>query len=336
MCTQDSKNNHCFHPTMTLLSKINQLKSSNIADELKTQRLYNMTNNQPICWFIEKDVRKGRKGYLMGPLFANVLPKQKVILLVREPSKQTISFVSEGNTANDIDSRMYQVYTSHKQYLQLRQAAMDMYNDLEKLSDESLKKELTTNFLNSKIMKRYFKTYYYKAAVDDVLTIDSGKREDKSFSTTVHISSFLLFLYAYDEAFGYNNYNNFVLIQHEWLYSDIIDGLVTIKCWLQTGKRLHTDRTSIINEKNDKDYNYNQCKRIWFDNKDYYNEMIDFFEKRTNYKVNAWTHKGFEMRQEYIEKFHAFYKPFVNAFLIVLQQRQEVLLGKWIDWKGYD
>lgn len=76
-----------------------------------------------------------------------------------------------------------------------------------------------------------------------MLTIDSHIREDKSFSTTVHISSFLFFLYAYDEEFGYNNYNNFALIQYE---------------------RLHTDDEVANIEKNDQDYNYNQCKRIWF------------------------------------------------------------------------
>ena len=335
-------NKHCIYPSNFNIQTINNKnQESELYNKLKTM-------NEPICWLIEKDVTKSRRAYLIAPIYANLLPKTKVLMIVREPIAQMISFVTKTSNLNskhivhskyksDVAAWMYKYYIQDIVYSKIRQGCKDLFENLTQLNTSQLKKELTVNFLNSKMIKNFFKLYLYYGAALDSLDIMEGNRQDKSFSTTVHIAPFLLFIYSYDEVFGYNNYSNFRLIQHEWLYSNLFQGLVTIKCWLQTNKEIKLDVDNMDNYNTMYMYMYDECHEIFFDSKEYYNEMKKYFvdKKTMDYKINSKTPIGYRINEEYEQKLIQFYKPMVQLLIFVVKQRHELLLGQWNEWNKY-
>ena len=63
--------------------------------------------------------------------------------------------------------------------------------------------------------------------------------------------------------------------------------------------------------------------------------MIQLLEQDSQHKSNSQT-KGYQMSDNYKNKLLNFYKPMVDVFLLVLQQRSELLLGEWVQWNGYE
>ena len=56
------------------------------------------------------------------------------------------------------------------------------------------------------------------------------------------------------------------------------------------------------------------------------------FESLKNVKLNSFSNEKSVMSDFYKNEFIEFYKPCKNAFMTVLEQRMELLIGEWIEW----
>ena len=323
----------------------------------------NNNDIKPVCWFVEKVAQYARIGYKIGPIYANFLPKIKLLMLVRNPIKQMVSYatpyydeishkngkrfarpknrrnnlsrriLSDSNTKyNSIEEYLYILYTENAAFNKIRQECIYLYQNLTKLEKNGVNYDLTTNFLNSDVIKQYFKVFLYESEVNDTLGTYLKKTSDahKVFSLTVHVSSLLLYIYAYDEVFGYLKWNQFRVVQYEWLYGNMMQVLTSIKCWLQTDTQINLNQLKTI-AKND-DTLFVQCPQVFYNDRNYFEHMEQVFAERINVKERHWSHATHTTDEIYVQKFEKYFKPFVKTLLYVLKQRPEVLLGGWVDW----
>ena len=159
--------------------------------------------------------------------------------------------------------------------------------------------------------------------------------------------SIIFWIYSFDEKYGFSNFNGngydwnqFRVIQHEWMYSNLPQSLATIKCWLQYNKQMKFDNTGDINSNNiDHENNqldiFEKCPQIFFNDKKYYfdvNKKIipaDKRQKRTlpkKYKQRNVSNAATKAL------FDNYYLPCNKALHYLLNHRRYLLLGNWIEW----
>ena len=178
--------------------------------------------------------------------------------------------------------------------------------------------------LDSNATKDFLKIYLYEAVIksDIFIGVDSSSRHKKAFTTSLYFVSLIFYLYSYDEAFGYKNWNQFRVIQFEWLYgtneitgdSNMFNALSSIKCWLQTDKEI------IDNYNNNP---FENCPIIFGNDRNYYNKKKNILDNLSRRKVNSKTHTS--LTDEYENKFEQFYYPIKQLFLLLLNHRMETM-----------
>ena len=312
----------CYHPTIEELNN-----HYYYTDSHKITRY--TTGNEPICWFFEKGANV-RSAYKVAPIFANLLIETKTLMIVRNPLKQLISYVTLDfenrglNNTYNIDEFMYKFYQNKTSFLYIKKQIKYLLTNLTYINTSP--NEINENLINSKIILNFFKNYLYEALVKCSLYIDGTLeihmkqgRIEKAFGATTHAIPLLFYIYAYDESFGYNNWNQFRIIQYEWLYNqnNFFNGLSVIKCWLQTNIEIKNDA-------------FNKCPQIFYNNKKYFDKIKIKIDQLSQIKVGHRTHNI--MDEFHKNAFKEFYQPFKQLFLFILQKRPQLLLGEWIDW----
>ena len=76
-----TKHNTCIHPK-----------------DLSIDDIKNDKSQLPVCWFVEKAPSYTRRAHIVAPVFANILPQIKVLMLARDPLHQVLSYVSKQYT----------------------------------------------------------------------------------------------------------------------------------------------------------------------------------------------------------------------------------------------
>ena len=295
-------------------------------------------SNIPYCWFFEKGSNV-RQAFMIAPIFANKFKHTKTLMIVRDPFKQMISYssldfdthiASQNKYSNmSILEYMWNFFEKHESFGFIhKQAVLLLHNltysnyNLTNVSNNGNGNNIDP-LLNSQAMKSFLKTYLYEATVNDTIYLDSGSwsRISRAFTTSMYFPCLVFYLYAYDQAFGYKNWNNFRVIQFEWLYgkdlnngnSNMYIGLSAIKCWLQTDKDISTNP-------------FENCPIIFRNDKQYFDQMKQTFDNLASKKRNSKTHTLFT--GEYKLKFDRFYTPIKQLFVLLLKHRKEILLGK--------
>ena len=131
--------------------------------------------------------------------------------------------------------------------------------------------------------------------------------------STYYLPALLIGLFVNDEIYKNNLSFNYKWIQFEWLWSDTLDSMRTIKCWMTHGYRI----------------NNNKCEFQKYDiiNKKLFNHITkthSFGSKApfTDYYIN-----------EIVKIFTPFHNLLVNA---LLNDRPNVLIGHWQKWDYFD
>ena len=173
--------------------------------------------------------------------------------------------------------------------------------------------------------------YHAKSKGNNVFSFGSVDRRRTFFQVTVLFPALLMFIYNYDEMFGYKNWNNFRLIEYEWLYYDaqhMNDGLTMIKCWLQTGD----DLSNKFNFNNFTiDESYYKCPKVFHYNKKYYDKLTDIFMEKKEHKFKSWAIQT-DIDNQNKQFFLDFYRPCTQAMVTLINQRKEIQMGGWIPW----
>ena len=350
---QSVNKQHCIHLTSL----------SNSLDDNNVKYNYNYNNNSysfdkswPYCWFYEKGSNV-RMAFMIAPIFANKLGQTRTLMIVREPLKQLVSFVqldidtltrhsrnprnsrNSKNSGSDYLGRyLWNFYQENEAfgYIQEQSALLlDKLIYLQSIENNNNNNDnkllLKSDYLiNSNATKEFLQIYLYHATVRSDIYIDDKfsleTRHGKAFTMSMYFVSLIFYLYAYDESFGYKNWNQFRVIQFEWLYgkdkisgeSNMFNAICTIKCWLQTNKE-------IINNP------FKNCPIIFGNDRNYYNKKKKSLNQRSKTKRNSITHST--LTNQYKEKFEQFYHPITKLFLLLLNHRKEILLGEWKPWE---
>ena len=141
----------------------------------------------------------------------------------------------------------------------------------------------------------------------------------------------MTYVLAYDEVYGFRNWNKYRIIQSEWLFSDlaIADGF--IKCWVQTNKQLTVEM--IENSKNGV---FDKCSEIYFNDRNYYISLHEHLRNDQNKKENSKVKDSNKLpsdSNQYGRMFADFFEPCTQALYSLMATRKELLIGGWIDWK---
>ena len=132
-------------------------------------------------------------------------------------------------------------------------------------------------------------------------------------------------LFAYDEVFIENDWNkwdpnkneilNYKYIQFEWLWSDTLDSIRIIKCWMTQGFRMNNDK----------------CE---YERDDIINQQLFGEIREKPYKANSKSTSKYS--QWYIDEIKQIFDPCTNLITnVLLKDRPNLLIGQWLKWNHY-
>lgn len=326
-----------------------------------------MDTKLPLCWYIEKTPSYSRSCIYVAPIYANLYPKIKLLLLVRDPVNQLISFNSYDDTSSNIDTnisteaKIYNYYKTNLNFYKIRKLCNIVLNKMKHLTGNNNETKISkigskkkTNDIGNisewNNILRYFMTQYlYNAMVKhSINTRDISDRLGLSLAATMHVTSLIFYIYAYDEAFGFGNWNQFRIMQYEWIFdkntfaensSNVFNALAIIKCWLQMDISIQFDTDDSSDHNGENYYTsfnaFSRCPDVFFGSQRYYNQLKFLInQEKAKRKLNSKTKKTV------VDTYHRellanFYEPLVKLFLVLMKQRKEVLLGGWVQWQTF-
>lgn len=236
-----------------------------------------------------------------------------------------------------IEQYIYEFWQSHNKGFDIvRQQCTIFYdNYVSNLNTFDNKSDNDTLWITQQY-KKFLVEYVWQEKIENSIFAKTKfqDRVEATFETTVVFPNLLLYVYNYDETFGFKNWDNFRFIQMEWLYANMHDGLSIIKCWIQ----MSSYNPNFQFESNRIDSNsfdaYQNCPKVFFNDKKYYQKMKEKFDKLSDQHKNSWTIES-NVNKQYKQRFLNFYKPCNDALYALVLQRHEILIGNWFDWDGY-
>ena len=305
--------------------------------------------DKPVCWFLEKSPDYARKAYMTSIIFSNLLPKTKTLMLAREPIKQMISYVSNffehenryATLTSSLDESMYNYLNRHYDtgYKDILKECTIFANTFKNISinintnigvddDDDDDDVIDKNWITMQYRKFLLKYLYQAVILDNIFAENKKNREEATFETTVIFPAVLLFVYNYDETFGYSNWNQFRLVQFEWLYTQYMnDRLAMIKCWLQTDDEFKFDKSTT-----DRFNGFDDCPRVFYHDKQYYDHVSSVLDVKATDKENSKSIEQ-DVGDQYKDFFVNFFKPCNNALFTLVHHRQDILIGQWTNWQ---
>ena len=285
----------------------------------------NIYNYNIFCWLYQKTPGANE---IFSIIYSNYIPTIKIFMIARYPVKQLFSIIFKWHTRYGISSNydinnknnisIYKYIYNHlnkhinqsgmnliqiecKKFINFYDQSVAMRMNL---SNIELLKELKNRY--QKMIKLILYQKYVKNL--DAKDIDTMKDLDTKSALklmdlpkkAVIFHKILFWIYAYDEKYGFysNIWNQFRIIQHEWMFNDVSKSFGVIKCWLQYNKQIIFDNHDNINANNDNLYLFEECNQIYFNNKNYFkyvNNRINIGTKnnkasstsKNKFKVNA-------------------------------------------------
>ena len=133
--------------------------------------------------------------------------------------------------------------------------------------------------------------------------------------------------FIYDERFGKNNWNEFKIVQFDWLYNDLGLSMGAIKCWMQLNIKN-------MNQIDSRDKLFDICSKSFFDNKKYFDHVNNILQSQSNVKHAHSNYDEDEVTQQDRQHFDDIYYPCNKALYSLLKVRKhDILIGQWLQWK---
>ena len=283
-------------------------------------------------------------------LLANYFPKIKIIMTIRNPIQQMWSYINhfpkkygvkqsalKQNAENErkrVLSLVWKNVVLKSSSLNvIRNACIKFNNDINSifgldLNSGGFRSQHRRNNKNDVIeslisaYKEFVAVYLYE------WTGLQGRYFGNKYDYGVIISpmafaSILMYVYAYDEALGFGNWNQLRLIQSEFMFDHLSQSLEMIKCWLQTNKQINWFE----------EMDYNSCTEIYYNNDNYYHQLNEKLNDIQNIKINSKTHKTtINDNDRIVAQFKGYFSPCNDALYALIGHRNELLLGQWLDW----
>ena len=321
-------------------------KNSKMAnDDAKTlKQVYNSTTI-PFCWLVDKSPGDAESPW-QSLLYSYYYPKMKFLAIARHPIDQVLSIAwheskkwkKKHGIFYSFKSMEALVYNFIEKYW-IKNGVINLQNQCQKFVNLFENKDDNDDVFKYKYISQsqnIVKNILYQVFVTkNSPGLDySLPKLEQTFSIILKnpntLPFFLFWIYIYDERFGYKNWNQFRIIQHEWMFKNLPLSLGIIKCWLQTDKQFNIN----INV-NDSDILFTQCSQAYFNNKEYYDSINKIFDQKSNVKLaqRAKNKTITTTSASTIQKIVPFYKPCSDGLTHLLQYRKELLLGNWIEYK---
>ena len=302
---------------------------------------------------------------LISIIFSNYLPNTKVIMIARNPVKQMWSYIFHFENSIIHHGNLGYNRSKFDNNFKFSKYVWDNFFDEKVNKFTSIRNQCDTfqniisngsnsnsnyNYDYRKYVGRYLTEWlsfgYGASSRNEALDVESlikmgplslgnsrgniDVNEDAIIGAPMIFPSVLMYVYNYDEIYGYKNWNNFRVIQSEWLFSNLIDAMGIIKCWIQLNKEITIEHLN--NNNNDI---FDICPQIYSNDKEYFNNLKQRFEYHQTHKENSKTKNATMLpsdNNQYGQMFADFFNPCSNALVKLLKDRKELLFGAWIDW----
>ena len=262
-------------------------------------------NQMMFCYLIEKGPSYINSPWV-APIYTTLLPKIKVIGLIRDPIKHVWSnywafgkiYDENGydfeKDVDKIERYIHNKFIESKSFDLLREFCIEM--NLNWKQDIGYK--VMKNNFYLKLMGLYMRLRFIEPM--DILI---GLRTDSFIWFPLSFIHILFWINAYDDIINKQWINNFKMIQFEYLFSNISQAANKIKCWLS---------------------NNNERDCVYFDISSKHNNL-------TQNKNHALYPQ--QPSDNFVNVLKDLFYPFNEALYHLLHDRPDILIGKWVEWK---
>ena len=292
--------------------------------------------NKPDCWLFQKYTHLLNR-YHLAIIFVNIFPRLKIFIIVRNPTDREVSQLHFGQTnikltgqnIESIHNMTREEFIFEKKYI--GKNSQDMKTNL--IIDEQC-----LQFVQDlKILQ--FKSDVENVDCDEILFVYKKMAvqllKQKYMNTTQTMNSnrlapkIIYWTYIYDEKFGYRNWNQFRIVQFDWLYRNLTQSMGVIKCWLQMNKQF--DENNVDVDVDDIDL-FQQCGEIYFNDLEYFKSVNRKLINESHIKVAHAKYDKDPLTLQDRKNFNSIYYPCNRALDALIETRKEILLGNWIPW----
>eukprot|EP01083_Nonionella_stella_P167766 564693_1 len=285
---------------------------------------FNMTHkkcihslNQSTCYLVEKGPGQSRVPWV-PILFANLMPRTKTFIIVRNPVYHVVScaiafgFATKGSDQREIKHGIVDAIRSHEGFNVLTNVCKEINHKWNSYGDAMHRfVQLKTDY------KRFIVTYLWRKFVDPMDIQSRGLREDLFMWAPFTFPVFLISLFSHDEVlnntvwYDWTPIQSYRVVQFEWLYADIPNAMKTIKCWVMELNTIECD-THLPDAQN----------RDIFESESI--ERHNHIENATVWQQPyAW----------YEDNIRQLFNPCYDTMQhILLHDRPHLLLGEWKSW----
>ena len=305
-----------------------------------------MTTTSKInCWLVEKFV--GIVKNVNVPIaFATYLPKLKVFAIIRNPTNRLVSLLHFGKKDKEyaaIDYKIEKSGLTREQHYYRNEFYQDMRMKNGRLSHSS---DYTRNHaidIQCLTFSDKLEDIHSNTNIDGNINSDELMSPEREIARTIFkepdsnrmMAWMIVWTFIYDKMFGYDNWNQFRMVQFEWFYQNVPRSMGVVKCWLQLNKQIGVTPN---NNKNKNKFEiteidvFKQCPQIYFNNKKYFEKINKRFKTQSKVKRAHANYDTNPLTKTDRNNFNEVFYPCNKALFSLLRQRMSLLLGQWIDW----
>ena len=268
-------------------------------EKLNVSSCGNLTSTH--CYFIEKTPIYSRTPWI-PIIYSNMMPKVKLITIIRNPLNHIWSnaFAFSSRDGHEISKTEYWIidhFNKTYSFNKLTKMCYDINIKWHRLNESKISK----NVRHAILMKTDYKLFvieYLKLKFVSPRDINRETRQAMFEWAPFLLPNILIGLLSYEQELGI--YEQFKLIQFEYIYSDTANAMSNVRCWMMG-----------ICGNDDKE-------------KDYLFEKIE----KTNHAT-----KNNTFSEWYDNQIHTIFGPCNETLMnLLLIDRRDLLIGEWLDW----
>ena len=315
------------------------------------------------CWLVEKFTGLVFN-YEMAIVSAIYFPKLKIFAMIRNPTNRLISLMYFGKadekyrsmitTFNNLDITRAEYVYKHEFYSNNKNITTKDGWNLVYSKDYQMNHEIDQQCL---IFSQKLENIGNNYSIDnyDIIIDKNANNTDidrneimlseralvrkifdqKTLQTNRLLAWMILWTFVYDKLFGYDNWNQFRMVQFEWFFDNVARSMGVIKCWLQLNKQVKIEKIDNNDDKK-KDIStddiFEQCPEIYFNDKKYFHQINKQLKLESKNKRAHGNYDGDPLTKHDRMNFDQVFYPCNQAFFSLLRKRRHLLLGEWIQW----
>ena len=323
----------------TRLRKNKQLFQLNCVhpDKYKNNDKKHDNKQQLKCMFMDKS-----PSYVESPIisliFAKYFSSIKNIILVRNPVVQMWSFlfnfessIMQMKKKQNLETYVLDFIDANKSLpakgFQVLRKQCSSFVDLASFDENNINNIDIDDDSFLEYSKQFFVDYLYQSKVVKSLQTYPGPNRMKGAILNPMIFPTLMFyIHVYDTTFGLNNWDTVKIIQSEWMFENINQAIMLVRCWIQ--------KRSDINSQNVDKANCQKYDLMTIDliGTNQFNKIQSKILSHASKKENSKTKRA--IGDQYIDSFEQFFEPCNQALYAMLKYRPELLIGDWVPWNS--